>query len=341
MNQISRETLHEDTFVQPTSLVELPSLARLTRIGRVFAKLEGERPLGNFKSLGGLVAGTRALARWRSRSAGRSRLPSARLLCASDGNHGLAVAAAARNAGASASVYLSTSVTGARARRIEAVGGEIVWIQGTYDDAVRAAAEAAARGDGILVSDTSNDPDDAGVHDVMDGYAIIASELRVQLAKEMNARPTHLFVQAGVGGLAAAMAEGLRAEMSGPRKVLVVEPEKAACVARALAEGRIAPVAGDLRTSAEMLSCGLASVHALRILMRFDVQSILVSEPELLDAVNVLREAGAPETTASGAAGFAGLLHLAENPALRAACQLDSESCALFVITEGALSEPC
>jgi diaminopropionate ammonia-lyase len=262
-----------------------------------------------------------------------------RLLCASDGNHGLAVAAAARKAGAKASVYLSTSVTDVRARRIEAVGGEIVWIQGTYDDAVRAAADAAACGKGILVSDTSTDPDDVGVHDVMDGYSIITSELREQLANEMNARPTHLFVQAGVGGLAAAMAEGLHADMSGPRKILVVEPQKAACVARALAGGCVAPVAGDLHTSAEMLSCGVASAHALRVLMRFDVQSILLSEPELLDAVNVLREAGAPETTPSGAAGFAGLLHLAANPVLRAACQLDSESCVLFVITEGPLAE--
>jgi diaminopropionate ammonia-lyase len=340
MTQPLREPAHENTLTRPTSLVELQSLARLVGIRRVFAKLECDRPLGNFKSLGGMVAGARAIERSMARSPGRLRPPLPRLLCASDGNHGLAVAAAARNAGATASIYLSTSVTGVRARRIEAVGGEIVWIQGTYDDAVRAAADAAAGGAGILVSDTSNDPDDVGVHDVMDGYSVITSELRTQLANDMNARPTHLFVQAGVGGLAAAMAEGLHAEMNGPRKVLVVEPEKAACVARALAEGRIAPVAGDLHTSAEMLSCGLASAHALRVLMQFDVQSILLSESELLDAVKVLRKSGAPETTPSGAAGFAGLLHLAADPALRAACQLDSESCALLVITEGPLTEP-
>lgn len=352
-----RDPLNENTFAQPTSLVDLPSLARLTGIRRVFAKLECERPLGNFKSLGGMVAGTRALARsmaypmghsppgmhsgsTKAQAGGRSQPSLPRLLCASDGNHGLAVAAAARKAGAKASVYLSTSVTGARARRIEAVGGEIVWIQGTYDDAVRAAAEAAARGDGVLVSDTSDDPDDAGVRDVMDGYGLIAKEIRAQFAEESNARPTHLFVQAGVGGLAAAMAEGLRDILTGPRKVLVVEPEKAACVARALAEGRIVPVSGDLHTSAEMLSCGLASAHALRVLKRFDVHSVLLSEPELLAAVETLREAGAPDTTPSGAAGFAGLLHVAANPALRAACQLDAHSRALFIVTEGPLVEP-
>jgi diaminopropionate ammonia-lyase len=147
-------------------------------------------------------------------------------------------------------------------------------------------------------------------------------------------------VQAGVGGLAAAMAEGLGDVMVGPRKVLVVEPEKAACVARALAEGRIARVTGNLHTSAEMLSCGLASAHALRILKRFDVHSVQLSELELREAVNTLREAGAPETTPSGAAGCAGLLHVAANSELRAACQLDAQSCALLIITEGALTEP-
>jgi len=352
MNHSSTEILgsmtgapDESLDVPPTSLVELPALARLTGIGRVFAKLECERALGNFKSLGGRVAGTRAIARATAAAAfpaktsanPTSKQQPIRLLCASDGNHGLAVAAAARDGGATASVYLSTSVNGARASRIEAVGGEIVWIQGTYDDAVRAAEQAAASGAGILVSDTSTDPDDIGLLDVMDGYRILANELRAQFAEDFNTAPTHLFVQAGVGGLAAAMAQGLHDVMSGPRKMLVVEPEKAACVARALAEGRVAPVSGDLHTAAEMLSCGLASAHALRVLKRFDVQSVLLMESELIDAVSVLRDAGAPETTPSGAAGFAGLLHAANNPALRAVCQLDDESRALFVITEGPL----
>src|SRR5687768_4988470 len=86
---------------RPTRLAELPSLARLTGVARVFAKLEGERPLGNFKLLGGMAAGLWALARaagvptplqLRLRSKRSHPLP--RLLCASDGNHGLAVAAA-------------------------------------------------------------------------------------------------------------------------------------------------------------------------------------------------------------------------------------------------------
>lgn len=331
---------------RPTTLLELPLLARLTKVGRVFAKLENERPLGNFKVLGGMVAGLRALARAAGVAAlrdldssdmRRHSLP--RLICASDGNHGLAVAAAAKRAGTRSSIYLPANISRARVDRIEACGADVVLINGTYDDAVREAAAAAARGTGILIADTSSDPDDAVVADVMAGYALLAQELSVQCRNDVAHCPGHLFVQAGVGGLAAALAEGLRDSMREPRKILVVEPESAACVASALAAGHSVRIAGDLRTSAGMLSCGLASAPALRILQRYDARSVVVGEDELQNAVDTLRRSGGPDTTPSGAAGLAGLLHVAARPGLRAAHQLDAGSNVLLVVTEGAIAD--
>ncbi|HEY0662194.1 MAG TPA: pyridoxal-phosphate dependent enzyme [Lysobacter sp.] len=331
---------------RPTRLIELPDLARLTGVGRVFVKVEGERPLGNFKVLGGMVAGLGALARAAGAASlddlasdciRRKSLP--RLICASDGNHGLAVAAAARQAGARASIYLPVGVSRARAERIEALGGEIVWIDGTYDDAVRDAAAATARGEGLLIPDTSGDPDDAVVADVMAGYAVLTRELVAQFHDEVRDRPGHVFVQAGVGGLAAALADGLRGLLQEPRRILVVEPESAACVALALATGRPVHIQGDQRTCAEMLACGLASAPALEILQRHDVRSVVVAEAQLQAAVAVLREAGGPATTPSGAAGVAGLLHVASQPDLRAAHRLGTDSTVLLVATEGAVAE--
>lgn len=211
-------------------------------MARVFVKVEAERPLGNFKAWAACCL--RALARVADAAflhdlGHGSRAPLPRLICASDGNHGLAVASAAR-AGANARVYLPVDVSSARAQRIEALGAQVVRIHGTYDDAVCAATEAAASGDGLL-PDTTSDPHDTIVQDVMDGYAVIARELVAQFRAEGNARPSHPFVQAGVGGIAAAM-----------------------------------------------------------------------------------RESAGPGTTDSGAAGLAGLLHLAANPALRAEHRLDA-----------------
>jgi diaminopropionate ammonia-lyase len=326
---------------RPTRLIELPALAKLTGVARVLAKLESERPLGNFKLLGGMVAGLRALARaagvsaptqLRSQSTRVHSLP--RLVCASDGNHGLAVAAAARWAGTTAVVHLPASVSRCRADRIRAQGGTIAAVDGGYDDAVRQAAAAAADGQGILVSDTSNDPDDIVVADVMQGYSLITRELAVQL-DDAGIQLSHLFVQAGVGGLAAAMAEGLHARMRPPGSILVVEPERAACVARGLEAGHPVSLTGDLETVAEMLSCGTASAPALAILRRLRARSVVVGDDQLRFAVDALRRADGPETTASGAAGLAGFLKAAANAEMRALHGLDATSNVLLVVTEG------
>jgi diaminopropionate ammonia-lyase len=322
----------------PTSLRDVPGLARRAGLARVLVKLENERPLGNFKVLGGMYAGLRLLADHAGlamtelvdgREAARN-LP--RLVCASDGNHGLSVAAAARAAGSPATIYLHTGVTAGRAGRIARLGASIIWVAGTYDDAVEAAAAAAGAGKGLLVPDTTCDTDNAAVALVMEGYAVLTGELRDQLGR-MDAQLSHSFVQAGVGGLAAAVASGLGVDGGA---LIVVEPEAAACVGRALAAGKPELVPGDLATSAEMLSCGLASAPALAILKRHGARPVAVGEDCLAQAIEALAADAAVETTSSGAAGLAGLLHIAMDPVLRPAHGLDRDSTALVIVTEGA-----
>lgn len=316
--------------LRPTTLRELPELARRAGVGRVLIKDESERPLGNFKVLGGMRAALRALARTSG---------AAQLLCASDGNHGLAVAAAARRAGTSASIYLPASVSEVRVRRIQAMGARIVQRDGTYDDAVEAAAAAAARGEGLLIADTSSDPNDPGVQDVQAGYAILARELVDAFDRDPAARPSHLYVQAGVGGLAAALADGFRNQMRAPGLLVIVEPESAACVALALERGRPVRVWGALHTSAEMLACGVASAPALEILKKHPVHSVLVSDEHLDAAVAALIQSAGPQTTASGAAGLAGFLRAAQDKHLRVQHGLAADSSVLLIITEGPASQ--
>lgn len=324
---------------RPTSLVELPSLARFASVARVFVKVEGERPLGSFKSLGGMTAGLRALAKHAGVTdlvelcAGEPHRQLPTLICASEGNHGLAVAMAAQKARTQARIYLPKEVSSARASRIEACGAEIVWVAGTYDDAVLAAEDAVNRGDGLLISDTSADPDSRVVLDVMEGYGLLAQEL-VQQFEELRDRPSHLFVQAGVGGLAAAMVDGLQNLLRSPKKSLVVEPESAACVAAALATTQPIRIEGDLHTAAEMLACGVVSAPALRILKQHAVDSVLVSEAELKTAATAMRSYGGPHTTPSGACGLAGLLRVASREQTRAEHRLTPDSVVLLIATE-------
>ena len=327
MADIAAELRRLSPDYAPTPLLDLPMLAAGFGVDQVLVKDESKRALGSFKSLGGTYAGLRALARHAGCSIARlcetpqPGLPP--LICASDGNHGLAVAAAARYAGSAARVYLHATVPAWRAARIEALGAAIVWVDGTYDDAVDAAARD---GTGILIADTTDDPHDPVVADVMAGYGVIAEEIRAQIG--LGPRPTHLFVQAGVGGLAAAMAAGL-AEWMAPGVIIAVEPEGVACVTAALAAGRPVRLPGSLDTAAEMLSCGEASAPALAVLHRHGAQAMTVTEDELVEAREMLPEAGGPATTASGAAGFAGFVHAAR-------LDMDPWSRVLVLVTEAA-----
>jgi len=325
----------------PTPLLDLSALAKELGVAQVLAKNEARRPLGSFKSLGGTYAGLRALASAAgtdiARLLERRRAGLPALICASDGNHGLAVAAAARLAGAEAVVFLPASISKARVRCIEAQGARIVHVAGSYDDAVDEAAAKAHAGAGVLVSDTVNTPDDPIVRDVMAGYEIIAAEVREQIGAQGHSRPTHLFVQAGVGGLAAAISRNLHGWMAAPQTIVVVEPENAACVTAALSRGEVVRLPGDVGTAAEMLSCGEASFPAFEILRKLGVQCVSVSESELADVPGFIRAHRGPATTPSGGAAIAGLrMALATQPARFG---LTSESRVLVVISERDLAE--
>jgi diaminopropionate ammonia-lyase len=331
---------------RPTPLLDLPRLATHCGVARVLLKHEGQRFLGSFKVLGGMYAGLRALVRvlglhdiaaLLARPRNGSGLPT--LLCASDGNHGLAVAAAAELAGAPARIYLPRSVPPSRTRRIADKGAAIVCIPGTYDDAVEAAAQAAERGEGLLIADTSAEENDPVVADVLAGYGLMARELVAQLGA-LNERPTHLFVQAGVGGLAAALAEGLRGSMTADRRIVVVEPETAACVGAALKVGHPVRLPGDLITAAGMLSCGEASAPALKILLRHEAEAVAVTEATLAEAVDTLISCGGPTTTPSGAAGLAGLLTERPRSPLAMDRGVGATSRVLLIASEGPIPLP-
>jgi diaminopropionate ammonia-lyase len=326
----------------PTPLKDLPKLAGRCGVSRVLAKDESLRPLGNFKSLGGAFAGLRALARAAGFAGVDALLQSGRegglpaLITASDGNHGLSVATAARLAGAPARIFLPASVPQQRADRIVAAGAQVLRIDGTYDEAVDAAAEAAASGQGLLVPDTSEQVSDPVLDDVMAGYGLMAREIADQ-CRGLGTMPTHLFVQAGVGGLAAAMAKSLAEVMADPPSTIVVEPEAADCVRRALVAGRPELVPGELDTAAEMLACGLASAHAVALLKAHGARSVVVSEQRLEEAVAALAATGGPETTKSGACGLAGLLEAGAQDELRKQLELGSDAVVLLIVSEGAV----
>ena len=161
-------------------------------------------------------------------------------------------------------------------------------------------------------------------------------EVAAQLVEDAIPAPTHLFLQAGVGGFAAAMAQGLAGAIAMPRRVVVVEPAAAACVAAALTHGAPVQIEGTLETCADMLSCGAASAPALNILLRHDAVGMHVAEADLRAACETMAQAGGPASTASGVAGLAGLIAVCRSAADRERLAVDSRSVILLFVTEGA-----
>ena len=260
-----------------TPLVDLPDLARRIGVARISYKHEGPRfGLGSFKALGGSYAALRVLQRELSRRSGRDiSLAEIRrgdhsaacgditLVSATDGNHGRSLAWGCQRFGAPCRIYIHAEVSEARAEAMRALGAEVLRVEGDYDTSVAQARNDAAANGWFVVSDTSWEGYSDPPRDVMAGYGVMVRELTAA----MDAPPTHVSLLGGVGGLAAAVAAALRQHWAdkSPR-VVVVEPELAACLYESARADDLTPVVIEEETIMAGLSCGEPSPMAWAIL---------------------------------------------------------------------------
>ncbi|MQY43934.1 diaminopropionate ammonia-lyase [Epibacterium sp. SM1969] len=284
----------------------------------VFAKDETQRMgLGAFKALGAPYAVARLLDQaWQEKTG--EQLTPARLqdadirdfaaqhtfVCASAGNHGIGVAAGARAMGASARIHLAKTVPEDFTTRLETLGAQVVRSGDVYDESVAAAIADADNSGAILLADGTW----PGYTDipkwVMEGYCVIAEEMR-QSFEATGIWPTHVYLQAGVGGLAAAMAHMIRHNWAEQPELIVVEPKAAACLKSSHLAGE--PTRGDGPDS-EMgrLDCKEPSIVAWNVLERCNVTYETLTEAEGKAAAEAVTALGLA-TTPSGAAGYAAL----------------------------------
>ncbi len=340
--------LHACPRYRPTPLLPLPSLARQLGIGALMVKDEAQRlGLESFKSLGGIYAiaeilmqaagvGPDAIMCDRVRALAATRT----FVCASDGNHGRSVAAGARLFGARSIVFLHEGVSAARAGKIAALGAEIIRVPGTYDDSVDEAVRQAEINGWTLVADTAADTEDPIPGLIMRGYTTIADEVLAGM-EALGGPPSHLFVQAGVGGLAAAMTGHLRARLPGAGPIItVVEPVAADCLLQSAVQGRIAEVGGDVTTIYAMLECRRPSPLAWEVLRGAADFFLSVDDDAAPAAMRALAwpQGDDPGIVAgeSGAASLAGLMTVLARASWREQLGLNAASRVLVINTEGA-----
>ncbi|MEP7242108.1 MAG: diaminopropionate ammonia-lyase [Gammaproteobacteria bacterium] len=354
--QTSKEALEEMRRwpgYAPTPLRTLGKLAASLGVQEILYKDEGARfGLGSFKALGGGYAATRELQRRLAAGFGidatltdihsgkyAAELKTYTLCCATDGNHGLSVAHAARRFGCHCIVFMHRHASVYKAKAIARQGADVRRTSGNYDDSVRVARDVAGNPGYILIADTSESDFEQVPAEIIQGYSVMILEVLAQI--ERARLPTHVFVQGGVGGLAAAVAGSFAQSLGRERPtVVVVEPRASACLMESARFGVPARIGGDLTTVMEMLSCGEASPVAWNVLKHRADAFIAIDDEaarravDLLGDCNAIGEAAPIDVGPSGAAGLAGLIEIGRQSAFRESLKLGPEARVLTIGTE-------
>ncbi len=343
---------------QATPLTPLSGLASYLGLKSLYVKDESYRfGLNAFKVLGGSYAIARYIAQQLGKDVSgvpyetlisdglREEFGQATFFTATDGNHGRGIAWAANKLGQKCVVRMPKGTTQTRLENIAKENAVVTIEDLNYDDCVRMAAkEAQETPGGIMVQDTAWEGYEEIPTWIMQGYGTLAMEADQQLKAE-GSRPTHIFVQAGVGSLAGAVIGYFSNRFKeDPPIMAVVEANAADCLYRSAvqADGSRVDVTGDMLTIMAGLACGEANTVSWDILRNH--ADAFISCPDWVSA-NGTRIYGSPlrgdQQVISGESGSVtmGLVHaIMTNPGykdLKEALKLDENSEVLLVSSEG------
>lgn len=337
----------------PTPLHWPSGLARSLDVDSIGYKDEGGRfGLGSFKALGGAYAVLCHVRRNVAESTGET--PSSAELAAgqfadltrditvttaTDGNHGRSVAWGARMFGCRAVIYIPAVCSAEREAQIRGYGAEVVRTSHDYDGAVAQCIEDAAAQGRTVIADTSWDGNETAPREVTQGYTLMLEETLEQSPEGWI--PTHVFVQGGVGALAAAVC-GYLWELLGDAmpRVIVVEPDGAPCLFQSCLEGGPATVTVETHSVMAGLDCGTTSPLAWRMLEPGVFAFLTMPDDAVAPTMRLLADGPFGDRPVvsgeSGVAGLAGFLCAWKDAAARETLGLQPESRILLFGTEGA-----
>ena len=270
--------------------------------------------LGAFKALGGIYAVAQMIADKAGVAAESKAYASddfqraaetITFVCASAGNHGMAVAAGARLFGAKARIHLAETVPEAFAKRLREKGAEVVRSGEDYEASIAAAIADAEQSGAVHLADGSWPGYTEPPRLVMEGYTVMAEEMREEF-EATGDWPSHVYLQAGVGGLAAAVAYMIRQSWTVQPRILIVEPKAAPCLRESAKAGQMVTVTGPVSNMGR-LDCKTPSMLAFEILRDAADEWLIVTDDEAAETVNQAQEMGY-STTPSGAAGLTACL---------------------------------
>ena len=311
---------------QPTPLESLNKLSKELGLKNIFYKDESKRfGLKSFKALGGAYAVEKI-------TKGRKDIT---VSTATAGNHGKSVAWGAKNLGLNCKIFISENVSEARAEEMRNLNAEVIRVKGNYEDSLNFCKEESKKNNWEIIQDVAWPDYELVPKLTMAGYSTIIKEISVQT----NEYITHIFLQAGVGGMAAGLVAGVANYFKKVPKIIIVEPENANCVMQSIENNT--PTSVDIKKESIMggMSCGEVSLVPWQILKNSVNNCVSVSDKFVSQTVAMLADKVVCDISIEGGEcstpGITSLISCCNNDETKSALEINENSNILLIGCEG------
>jgi len=311
---------------QPTPLESLNKLSNELKLKNIFYKDESKRfGLKSFKALGGAYAVEKI-------TKGKKDVI---VSTATAGNHGKSVAWGAKNLGLNCKIFISENVSETRAKEMRNLNAEVIRVKGNYEDSLNFCKEESKKNNWEIIQDVAWPDYELVPKLTMAGYSTIIKEISVQT----NEYITHIFLQAGVGGMAAGLVAGVANYFKKVPKIIIVEPENANCVMQSIENNT--PTSVDIKKESIMggMSCGEVSLVPWQILKNSVNNCVSVSDKFVSQTVAMLADKVLSDISIVGGEcstpGITSLVSCCNNKKTKSALDITENSNILLIGCEG------
>ena len=334
LNNITKEQIDEAYSTiskwesyEATPLLLLNKLSKELNLNQIYYKDESKRfDLKSFKALGGAYAVEKV-------TKGNEEIT---VSTATAGNHGRSVAWGAKRLGLKCKIFISEFVSEARGKAMESLGAEVVKVKGNYENSLIECIKQSTENNWQIVQDVAWKDYMVVPTLTMAGYSVMMKEIVDQINNESI---THVFLQAGVGGMAGAMVAGVARYLKNIPKIIVVEPDSAACVMKSIESGKIEKVQIVRESLMGGMSCGEPSLVPWKILKKSVNNCISLPDDDIGKAMKLFANAsfGNDKIIAgeNAAPGVISLIACCNDEKIKNSINLDSNSNVLLIGCEG------
>jgi diaminopropionate ammonia-lyase len=324
-------TISKWNSYNPTPLLLLNKLSKELNLNKIYYKDESKRfDLKSFKALGGAYAVEKV-------TKGNKNIT---VSTATAGNHGRSVAWGARRLGLKCKIFISEYVSDARGKAMEALGADVVKVKGNYENSLIECIKQSTENNWQIVQDVAWKDYMLVPTLTMAGYSVMMKEIVDQINNE---EITHIFLQAGVGGLAGAMVAGAARYLKNIPKMIVVEPDSAACVMESIKTGKIEKINIVRESLMGGMSCGEPSLVPWEILKKSVNNCISLPDDDIGRAMKLFANASFGENKIiageNSAPGVISLIASCNDENIKNKINLNSSSNVLLIGCEGATDQ--